>query len=94
VSDSLEYSPERCTIIAAYNRLVIGVAIISSPRETYITYLAVRAGWDNAQIATWANILVLRCHLNLQLIFFPLQDNALPFDKPEPAPGYYAPRLR
>ncbi|KAJ6485671.1 hypothetical protein C8R45DRAFT_930770 [Mycena sanguinolenta] len=37
VSDSLEYSPERCTIIAAYNRLVVGVAIISSPRETYIS---------------------------------------------------------
>ncbi|KAJ7132360.1 hypothetical protein C8R44DRAFT_902597 [Mycena epipterygia] len=53
VSDSLEYSPERCTIIATYSRLVVGVAIISSPRETYITYLAVRAGWDNAQIATW-----------------------------------------
>jgi len=52
VSDSLEYSPERCTIIATYNRVVVGVAIISSPRETYITYLAVRAGWDNAQIAT------------------------------------------
>ncbi|KAJ6580962.1 hypothetical protein B0H19DRAFT_489442 [Mycena capillaripes] len=52
VSDSLEYSPERCTVIAAYGRLVVGVAIISSPRETYITYLAVRAGWDNAKIAT------------------------------------------
>ncbi|KAJ7777235.1 hypothetical protein B0H16DRAFT_1504773 [Mycena metata] len=52
VTDSLEYSPERCTIVAAYGRLVVGVAIISSPRETYITYLAVRAGWDNTQIAT------------------------------------------
>ncbi|KAJ7483192.1 hypothetical protein FB451DRAFT_101778 [Mycena latifolia] len=52
VRDSLEYSPERCTIVATYGRLVVGVAIISSPRETYITYLAVRAGWDNAQIAT------------------------------------------
>ncbi|KAJ7708919.1 hypothetical protein B0H17DRAFT_368458 [Mycena rosella] len=52
VRDSLDYSPERCTVIAAYNRLVVGVAIISSPRETYITFLAVRAGWDNAQIAT------------------------------------------
>ncbi|KAJ6568273.1 hypothetical protein DFH09DRAFT_432980 [Mycena vulgaris] len=52
VRDSLEYAPDRCTIVAAYGRLVVGVAIISSPRETYITYLAVRAGWDNAQIAT------------------------------------------
>ncbi|KAJ6616949.1 hypothetical protein B0H10DRAFT_2218937 [Mycena sp. CBHHK59/15] len=52
VSDSLEYSPERCTIVATHSRLVVGAAIISSPRETYITYLVVRAGWDNAQIAT------------------------------------------
>ncbi|KAJ7065351.1 hypothetical protein C8F01DRAFT_1125334 [Mycena amicta] len=52
VRDSLDYSPERCTIIATYGRLVVGVAIMSSPRETYITYLTVRAGWDNAHIAT------------------------------------------
>ncbi|GLB43353.1 putative acetyltransferase (GNAT) family protein [Lyophyllum shimeji] len=51
VSDSLDHSPERCTIVASYKRLVVGVAILSSPRETYITYLAVRAGWDNARIA-------------------------------------------
>ncbi|KAK0218254.1 hypothetical protein IW262DRAFT_1274590 [Armillaria fumosa] len=52
VSDSLDYWPERCTVVAMYKRLVIGIAIISSPRETYITFLAVRPGWDNAQIAT------------------------------------------
>ncbi|KAJ7600926.1 hypothetical protein C8J56DRAFT_21755 [Mycena floridula] len=52
VTDSLDYSPERCTVVAVYNRLVVGVAIMSSPRETYITYLAVRHGWDNSQIAT------------------------------------------
>ncbi|KAF8074513.1 hypothetical protein FPV67DRAFT_1725355 [Lyophyllum atratum] len=51
VSDSLEHSPERCTIVATYKRLVVGIAILSSPRETYITYLAVRAGWDNSGIA-------------------------------------------
>ncbi|KAF9448942.1 hypothetical protein P691DRAFT_759486 [Macrolepiota fuliginosa MF-IS2] len=51
VSDSLEYSPERCTVVACYKHLVIGVAILSSPQETYITYLAVKAGWDKAQIA-------------------------------------------
>ncbi|KXN87679.1 Cysteine-rich protein 2-binding protein [Leucoagaricus sp. SymC.cos] len=51
VSDSLEYSPERCTVVACYERLVVGVAILSSPQETYITYLAVKAGWDKAQIA-------------------------------------------
>ncbi|OCH96331.1 hypothetical protein OBBRIDRAFT_787413 [Obba rivulosa] len=52
VSDALHYSPERCTIVATYKRLVVGVALLSSPVETYITYLAVRPGWENAQIAT------------------------------------------
>ncbi|KAG7444472.1 uncharacterized protein BT62DRAFT_245354 [Guyanagaster necrorhizus] len=52
VSDSLDYWPERCTVVATYKRLVVGIAIISSPRETYITFLAVKPGWDNAQIAT------------------------------------------
>ena len=33
-----------------YKKVVVGVAILSSPRETYITYLAVKAGWDKAQI--------------------------------------------
>jgi len=52
VTDSLQYSPEKCTVIATYKHLVVGVAILSSPQETYITYLAVRTGWDNSQIAT------------------------------------------
>lgn len=51
VSDSLEFSPERATVIAVYKKLVVGVAFLSSPQETYITFLAVRAGWDKAQIA-------------------------------------------
>jgi hypothetical protein len=51
VSDSLEYSPERCTVVVCYEKLVVGVAIMSSPQETYITYLAVKAGWDKAHIA-------------------------------------------
>ncbi|KAF8880191.1 hypothetical protein BD779DRAFT_1101417 [Infundibulicybe gibba] len=51
VSDALEHAPESCTVVAAYRRLVVGVAILSSPQEAYITYLAVKAGWDNAQIA-------------------------------------------
>ncbi|KAI0687146.1 hypothetical protein C8T65DRAFT_140957 [Cerioporus squamosus] len=51
VSDSLEYSPEKCTIVAMYKQLVVGAAFLSSPQETYITYLAVRSGWDNSQIA-------------------------------------------
>ncbi|ETW79288.1 hypothetical protein HETIRDRAFT_323861 [Heterobasidion irregulare TC 32-1] len=52
VTDSLQYDPSRATIIAIYKRLVVGCAFLSSPQETYITYLAVRAGWENAQIAT------------------------------------------
>ncbi|KZV69314.1 hypothetical protein PENSPDRAFT_676161 [Peniophora sp. CONT] len=52
VGDSLNYEPERATIVAVYKRLVVGVALLSSPQETYITYLAVRSGWENAQIAT------------------------------------------
>ncbi|KAI6044426.1 hypothetical protein EDC04DRAFT_2889881 [Pisolithus marmoratus] len=52
VSDSLKYSPERCTVIATYGHLVVGVALLSSPQESYITYLAVHACWDNSQIAT------------------------------------------
>ncbi|KAI0825783.1 hypothetical protein BC629DRAFT_1275565 [Irpex lacteus] len=52
VSDSLDYSPEKCTVVAVYKKLVVGVALISSPQETYITYLAVKPGWENAQIAT------------------------------------------
>jgi hypothetical protein len=52
-SDSLQYSPERCTIVACYKRIVVGVVLLSSPLETYITYLAVRSGWENARIATY-----------------------------------------
>ena len=51
MSDSLDWSPERATVVATYKKLVVGVAILSSPQETYITYLAVKAGWDKAQIA-------------------------------------------
>jgi len=58
VGDSLDHSPERCTVVATYRRLVVGVAILSSPRETYITYLAVKAGWDNAGIARSASLLL------------------------------------
>ncbi|KAF5316276.1 hypothetical protein D9619_006571 [Psilocybe cf. subviscida] len=51
ISDSLEYTPERSTVVAQYKKIVVGVAIIPSPIETYITYLAVKSGWDKAQIA-------------------------------------------
>ena len=52
VTDSLDYSPEKCTIVAMYKQLVVGAAFRSSPQETYITYLAVRSGWEYSQIAT------------------------------------------
>jgi hypothetical protein len=52
VSESLCHSPERSSVIATYKKLVVGVAFLSSPQEPYITYLAVKAGWENAQIAT------------------------------------------
>ena len=42
-----------------YKRLLVGCAILSSPDETYITYLAVRAGWENAQIATYGRHLLI-----------------------------------
>lgn len=57
VSDSLDHTPERCTVVATYKRLVVGIAILSSPRETYITYLAVKAGWNNAGIARYASFM-------------------------------------
>ncbi|KAF7974114.1 hypothetical protein HWV62_13319 [Athelia sp. TMB] len=52
VSDSLQNVPSKSTIIATYKHLIVGVAILASPQEPYITYLAVRAGWEGAQIAT------------------------------------------
>lgn len=51
VSDSLEYQPEKATVLALYKRVVVGVAILKSPQETYIMYLAVKGGWDKSQIA-------------------------------------------
>jgi hypothetical protein len=52
VSDSLDHEAEKCTIVATYKSLVVGVALLSEPQHAYVTYLAVRAGWENAHIAT------------------------------------------
>ena len=52
VTDALHYTPSKTTVVALYKRLVIGVTLMSSPQETYITYLAVRAGWESAGVAT------------------------------------------
>ncbi|KAH0836479.1 hypothetical protein J3R83DRAFT_8088 [Lanmaoa asiatica] len=69
VSDALHYAPERCTVIAMYGHLVVGAAFLSSPQETYITYLAVRAGWENAQIATTMlyHLIALHPHRDITL---------------------------
>jgi hypothetical protein len=53
-----------------YKKIVVGVAILSSPRETYITYLAVKAGWDKAQIGRSVAIF-LEFHLQRILTPFP-----------------------
>ncbi|KAG9309939.1 hypothetical protein JVU11DRAFT_9971 [Chiua virens] len=69
VSDALHYAPERCTVIAMYGHLVVGAALLSSPQETYITYLAVKAGWESAQIATTMlyHLIALHPHRDITL---------------------------
>ncbi|KAG2067773.1 hypothetical protein BDR04DRAFT_1104534 [Suillus decipiens] len=69
VSDLLQSSPERCSVIAMYGKIVIGVALLSSPQEAYITYLAVRAGWDNSQVATTMlyHLIMLNPHRDITL---------------------------
>lgn len=69
VSDLLQSSPERCSVIAMYGKTVIGAALLSSPQETYITYLAVRAGWHNCQIATTMlyHLIMLNPHRDITL---------------------------
>ncbi|KAH8832797.1 hypothetical protein DL96DRAFT_1458127 [Flagelloscypha sp. PMI_526] len=53
ISSSLEWEPERSTVVAVYKSyLVVGVALITEPQEMYITYLAVRPGWRACGIAT------------------------------------------
>lgn len=59
VRDALQYSPEQCTVVAMYRHLVVGAAFLSSPQETYITFLVVRAGWEGAQIATYVRFFSL-----------------------------------
>ena len=94
VSDALLYSPDKCTIIATYKKLVVGVAFLSSPQETYITYLAVRAGWENAQIATYArppsSLFALNSNAKATTT---LQDDALPPHHAKSTQRYHATRL-
>ncbi|KAG1743091.1 hypothetical protein EDB19DRAFT_1700035 [Suillus lakei] len=69
VSDLLQSSPERCSVIAVYGKIVIGAALLSSPQEAYITYLAVRAGWHNSQVATTMlyHLIALNPHRDITL---------------------------
>ncbi|KAG1770211.1 hypothetical protein EDD22DRAFT_866620 [Suillus occidentalis] len=69
VSDLLQSSSERCSVIAMYGKIVIGAALLSSPQEAYITYLAVRAGWHNSQVATTMlyHLIMLNPHKDITL---------------------------
>ncbi|KAG2351560.1 hypothetical protein BDR07DRAFT_1455729 [Suillus spraguei] len=69
VSDLLQSSSERCSVIAIYGKIVIGAALLSSPQEAYITYLAVRAGWHNSQVATTMlyHLIMLNPHRDITL---------------------------
>ncbi|KAF7317727.1 Cytoplasmic protein [Mycena kentingensis (nom. inval.)] len=100
IRDSLDSCPERCTIIATYGRLVVGVAIMSSPRETYITYLAVRAGWEGCRIATTMlyHLLTRNPHQDFT-VHVPTNSSAMllfnrfGFDAEEFVAGFYEPYL-
>jgi hypothetical protein len=52
VRDALTTSPEKCTVVARYKKLIVGIALLSAPHETYITYVAVLPGWGRAGLAT------------------------------------------
>ncbi|KAG9128557.1 hypothetical protein FRC07_003446 [Ceratobasidium sp. 392] len=53
VSDSVKWEPEQCSIVATYKKLVVGCAFLSETMDPYVTYIAVRAGWEGAGIATF-----------------------------------------
>jgi hypothetical protein len=59
VSDSLIWEPEKCTVVTTYKKLVVGIALLSEPQHTYVTYMAVKAGWENAHIATYVQLIFL-----------------------------------
>jgi hypothetical protein len=75
VSVSLQYSPTQCTIVASYKWLVVGVAFLSSPEETYLTYLVVRPGWENVNIARYGRMLYsiyTICNANVSVMLYHL----------------------
>ena len=80
-------------MVAMYKKIVVGVAIFSSPRETYITYLAVKAGWDKSQIGR--SVAVFQ-EFHLQWIFNTtfLQNNVVSPHKFEPSQRYHSSCVR
>ncbi|KDN47048.1 hypothetical protein RSAG8_03825, partial [Rhizoctonia solani AG-8 WAC10335] len=53
VSDSVKWEPEQCSIVALYQKLVVGCAFLSETMDPYVTYITVRAGWEQTGIATY-----------------------------------------
>lgn len=51
-------------MVAMYKKVVVGVAIIMSPIQTYITFLAVKSGWDKAQIARFESFNIYHILVN------------------------------
>ena len=90
VSDALHYALERCTVIAMYGHLVVGAAFLSSPQETYITYLVVRAGWENVQITTYVAFSSVSTAAQAHLVS---QDDVVPSGRASSASGHYPPRF-
>ncbi|GAB1518443.1 hypothetical protein RhiTH_001502 [Rhizoctonia solani] len=52
VSDSVKWDAEQCSVVALYKKLVVGCAFLSETIDPYVTYIAVRAGWEQSGIAT------------------------------------------
>ncbi|KDN47050.1 hypothetical protein RSAG8_03827, partial [Rhizoctonia solani AG-8 WAC10335] len=53
VSDSVKWEPEQCSVVALYQKLVVGCAFLSETMDPYVTYITVRAGWEQTGIATY-----------------------------------------
>ncbi|KAH7335485.1 hypothetical protein B0J17DRAFT_720010 [Rhizoctonia solani] len=53
VSDSVKWEPEQCSVVALYKGLVVGCAFLSETMDPYVTYITVRAGWEQSGIATF-----------------------------------------
>jgi hypothetical protein len=73
-----------------YKKIVVGVAIIISPLQTYITYLAVKAGWDKAQIGRFVRPII---HVVNKILNHYHQNHALSSYSTESQQRLYPPRL-